>query len=146
MLPKLKLFCEKFLMTQVDINNVIGMRRSARLYRSRSLFLKADRFVAVNFSQCASTEEFRSLEKGDLVDLNARSDLNCQSEELVFDAVTAWVNEQYEERCQYIFELLQQVRLALVEPSYLLNVVAEFRDCESSLECEKLIQTARRSV
>ena len=45
-------------------------------------------------------------------------------------------------RSQNMFQLLQQVRLAVVKPDYLANIIATFPACKSSSDCQQLINKA----
>ena len=77
-----------------------------------------------------------------MVSLISRSDLQVKIEEEIFEACKRWVNEKIKIRSQSMYELLEQVRLAVVKPDYIANVIVTFPDCEFSPECQKLINNA----
>ena len=142
LMPKLKLFCEEFITEQIEPNNTFGVRQFGQRYDSNNLVNKADKTIASNFIESTSGEEFLSLQKNEMVSLISRSDLKVKLEEHVFEACRRWVEHSSDSRSESMFELLQQVRLALVKPDYLANVIANFPACKSNTNCQRLIRKA----
>ena len=141
-MDKLKLFCEDFLIGQLGAKNVFGLRNFGQFFRFKNLASRADEYIANNFAECISTEEFLSLDKGQVVSLVSRADLKVNLEEEIFEACKTWVKENVKIRSPAMFELLQQVRFALIKPDYLAKVIAVFPACRSSTGCQQLISTA----
>ena len=142
LMPTLKLFCAEFMTEQLSPENVFGVRHFAQHYHSIYLVNKTNKFIASNFVESTSGEEFSSLEKFEVVSLLSRPDLKVQMEEDIFKACRRWVEHSSDSRSKYIFELLQQVRLAVVKPDFLANVIATFPACKSNIDCQRLISNA----
>lgn len=70
-----------------------------------------------------SSEEFLLLPFGQLCDIIASDELNVRSEEQVFSAVMAWVKFNVAERRPYLSQVLQHVRLPLLNPKFLVGTV-----------------------
>ena len=68
--------------------------------------------------------------------------MQVKTEESVFEAVKLWINDDFETKCEYIYELLKQVRLVYVERDYLTNEVSAYPARNFSQECQQLIQNA----
>ena len=135
----LKLFCEEFMGQQLYTSNALGFHQFGEFFCFKNLLSRADKYIASNFVEITSTKEFLSLDKDRLVTLISRSDLKVKVEEEVFDACKIWMNENSKIRSEIIFEVLQQVRLALIKPDYLAKVIATFPACQSSVECQQRI-------
>ena len=139
-LMNLKHFCEKFLIEQVDVSNAFNFRYFGAYLRLVDSVGETDKFIARKFVQTTTDKDFLLLGKEDIVCLVSRSDLQVEREEHVFDAVTRWLNHDYMNRSRDMFDLLQQVKLAILGPSYLANVVAQYQACVSSNKCQQLIK------
>ena len=68
--------------------------------------------------------------------------LEVKFEEEIFKVCKRWVEVNNKVRSQNNFELLQQVRLALVKPRNLANVIATFLAYKPSTSCQQLISNA----
>ena len=108
-------------------------------------------------------EEFLSLSLSDVLALVGRDDLYVPSEEVVFEAVVAWTrhNTDTHSRCQldddaaaadaaaadaandFLPRLLSLVRLPLLSPAYLADVVAKEKFVRESLACRDLLDEAK---
>ena len=142
LMDKPKLFCEEFLIEELDASNVFGFLHFGLLFNLRKLVVRADKFIACNFVECSSGDEFLSLEKDEVVSLISRSYLEVKSEEDIFKSLKVWINHSFKIRSQSMFELLQQVRLAVIMPEYFAKVIANFPACKSSTGCQELIRNA----
>ena len=96
------------------MSNGLNFRCFGRYLQLVELLNETDKLIVGKFHETTFNEGFRSLDKEDLVSLVSRCDLQVKREEHIFDAVAQWVNYDYERRSQYIFELLQQVKLPLI--------------------------------
>ena len=136
---ELKHFCEKFLIEQLGVSNAFNFRYFGQYLQLVELVGEADKLIARKFVETTFDEDFLSLGKEDFVSLVSRSDLQVKREEYVFDAVTRWINHDYMNRNQFIFDLLQQVKLAIIVPEYLTSVVLLYPACLRSNKCQQLI-------
>ena len=142
LMDKLKLFCENFFIEELDSSKVFGFRHFGLDLCLPNLVIRADKFIASNFAECASGDEFLSLDKDEVVSLISRPDLEVKFEEDIFKSLEAWTNHCSVTRSRHIYELLKQVRLAAIRPEYLAKTIATFPACKSSTGCQQLISNA----
>ena len=149
---KLKRFCEEFFVENLEAFNALELRRLGLHFRSSSLVVEAEEFIAKHFEDIVFTENLLALNAVELMDIVSRSDLQVKSEESVFEAVKIWINYDFKERCYHIHDLLEQVRLVNVNYEYLINDVSVFPACccpqkslkllDNALKCQQLVQKA----
>ena len=107
LMPELKLFCEEFMIEQLEPYNVFEMCHFGELYHSITLVNIANRFIANNFVESTSGEEFLLLQKNKMICLISRSDLRVKMGENMFEAFRRWVERSSESRSESMFEHLQ---------------------------------------
>ena len=110
-MDKLKLFCEEFLIGQLDSTNVLNFRDFGQFFCFKNLVSSADKYIASNFSESTSTQGFLSLTKDKVVCLMSRSDLKVKMEEEIFEACKRWVKENSKTRSQSISDLYNKLDL-----------------------------------
>ena len=137
-IEKIKLFCKEFLIEQLDAENAFKVRELGERFLSDDLIEQANKVISKRFTEVTSSENFLALEKNSLVSLFMRPDLSVKSEIDVFEALKAWINHDIATRGQYTYELLQTIRLTLIESEYLATI-AEFPACKSSNDCMQRI-------
>ena len=71
---RLKLFCKDFMIGQLNESNVFGFNNFGQYFCFKKLVIKADKYIARNFTVSTSTKEFLSLEKDKVVSLITRCD------------------------------------------------------------------------
>ena len=138
-LAKLKKFCKEFLVESVEECNPCRVFELANLYNLTELAELSGKLIAESFLDFKFSHEFKSFLKDDFVLLIARPDLEIASEKDVFDVIVLWIKHDLENRCEYIYELLQQVRLTNLTIPYLNTVIAKYPPCQQSPECQQLI-------
>lgn len=80
--------CSTFLMKQVGIENVIGIRHFARHYFCSALDRTCQRFLMENFVQVATHgNELLTLSLDDFVEILESDDLNVKNEEFTFEII-----------------------------------------------------------
>ena len=93
-------------------DNLFRTRNLADLFRCENLVDEAKQYLCQNFPNVASNcEDFRSLTKDELKAILSISNLWVRSEDEVFLALTKWMDSSYEERNQFMFELLSKVNV-----------------------------------
>lgn len=90
-----------------------------------------------------TSEEFLLLPVGQLCDIIASDELNVRSEEQVFSAVMAWVKFNVAERRPFLSQVLQHVRLPLLNPKYLVGTVGSDLLIKSDESCRDLVDEAK---
>lgn len=95
------------------------------------------------FQEVMTSEEFLLLPVGQLCDIISSDELNVRSEEQVFSAVMAWVKFSVSERRAYLPQVLQHVRLPLLNPKFLVGTVGSDLLIKSDEACRDLVDEAK---
>ncbi|KAF5283994.1 hypothetical protein FQR65_LT13628 [Abscondita terminalis] len=136
--------CCRFLMKQLHPTNCLGIRSFADTHSCKELHRRSHCFALQNFQQVVATEEFLLLPFQEIEELISNGQLNICSEEDVFTAVLNWVKHDLSERKQYVAQLMEHVRLPLVNREFLMTRV----DCEKLVredsQCRELLLEAMR--
>ncbi|ODN01800.1 Kelch-like protein 20, partial [Orchesella cincta] len=135
--------CCEFLKRQLDPSNCLGIRAFADTHSCRELLRVADMFTQHNFQEVMTSEEFLLLPVGQLCDIISSDELNVRSEEQVFSAVMAWVKFSVAERRAYLPQVLQHVRLPLLNPKFLVGTVGSDLLIKSDEACRDLVDEAK---
>ncbi|XP_060055792.1 kelch-like protein 17 isoform X4 [Erinaceus europaeus] len=115
--------CCKFLLSQLDPSNCLGIRSFADTHSCSDLLKAAHRYVLQHFVDVAKTEEFMLLPLKQVLELVSSDSLNVPSEEDVYRAVLSWVKHDVEARRQHVPRLMKCVRLPLLSRDFLLGHV-----------------------
>lgn len=142
-LASVKQACVEFLHRVLHPTNCLGIRSFADTYSCIDLVKAADVFAVKNFSEVARSEEFLSLAPEAVVEMISREELNVRTEEEVFEAISAWVRREEDERKDFLPELLKNVRLPLISPQYLCDKVSSDELIKSNLACRDLVDEAK---
>ena len=146
LMEKLELFCEDFMIIHYRELNVFKLRHLGYKLSSRKLLQRADEIIYKNIDEIATGYDFILLDKEDFISLISRSDLEVSSEKVVYEAVKRWVEHDLDNRSSCIAELLRQVRLCHLDHAYVINEVATFPACASSLECQQQIRNESNNL
>ncbi|CAH3183560.1 unnamed protein product [Porites evermanni] len=142
-LASVKQACVQFLHRVLHPTNCLGIRSFADTYSCVDLVEAADVFAVKNFSEVARSEEFLTLSPEDVVEMISREELNVRTEEEVFEAISAWVCREVDERKDFLPELLKNVRLPLISPQYLCDKVSSNELIKNNLACRDLVDEAK---
>ncbi|XP_076789662.1 kelch-like protein 17 isoform X6 [Arvicanthis niloticus] len=131
--------CCKFLLSQLDPSNCLGIRGFADTHSCSDLLKAAHRYVLQHFVDVAKTEEFMLLPLKQVLELVSSDSLNVPSEEDVYRAVLSWVKHDVDTRRQHVPRLMKCVRLPLLSRDFLLghvdaeSLVRHHPDCKDLL-------------
>ncbi|XP_032971678.1 kelch-like protein 17 isoform X1 [Rhinolophus ferrumequinum] len=131
--------CCKFLLSQLDPSNCLGIRGFADSHSCSDLLKAAHRYVLQHFVDVAKTEEFMLLPLKQVLELVSSDSLNVPSEEDVYRAVLSWVKHDVDARRQHVPRLMKCVRLPLLSRDFLLghvdaeSLVRHHPDCKDLL-------------
>uniref|UniRef100_A0A2K6MUP0 Kelch like family member 17 n=1 Tax=Rhinopithecus bieti TaxID=61621 RepID=A0A2K6MUP0_RHIBE len=131
--------CCKFLLSQLDPSNCLGIRGFADAHSCSDLLKAAHRYVLQHFVDVAKTEEFMLLPLKQVLELVSSDSLNVPSEEEVYRAVLSWVKHDVDSRRQHVPRLMKCVRLPLLSRDFLLghvdaeSLVRHHPDCKDLL-------------
>lgn len=141
-LQEIQEVCCEFLKKQLDPSNCLGIRAFADTHSCRDLLRIADKFTQHNFQEVMHSEEFMLLPVNQLVDIISSDELNVINEEQVYEAVLGWIRYNVNERKQYLYQVLQHVRLPLLTPKYLVSISSELI-IKTDEQCRDLVDEAK---
>lgn len=91
--------------------------RLADAHNFKNLMKSALTYIQNNFPQILKEDEIYELPKDLIVEFFSSEKLRVDSEFQVFQAALRWITHDINERRQYVFEILQHVRLPLLSLS-----------------------------
>ncbi|KAG7273832.1 hypothetical protein CRUP_011124 [Coryphaenoides rupestris] len=131
--------CCKFLLSQLDPSNCLGIRGFADTHSCSDLLKSAHKYVLQHFVEVSKTEEFMLLPLKQVLDLISSDSLNVPSEEEVYRAVLSWVKHDVEGRRQHVPWLMKCVRLPLLRRDFLMSSVDTELLVRHHSECKDLL-------
>ncbi|VDM43106.1 unnamed protein product [Toxocara canis] len=136
--------CSRFLLEQLDPSNCLGISHFAMIHGCTQLAHAATTFIHQHFSHLIRCEEFLALDKDRLIELISADRLTTNGEEKVYEAVMNWTRHDLPNRKEYIPELMDHVRLALVPQEYLTDKIDTEPLIRQSAECKDFLLEAYR--
>ncbi|XP_039631374.1 kelch-like protein 3 [Polypterus senegalus] len=134
--------CCKFMERQMDELNCVGIHCFAEAHACTELVCKSMEFILQHFSTVCRQEEFLSLCADKLTEIIASDELNVEKEETVFEAVMLWLEKNADR--QHAFEkVLEHIRLPLISPYYIHDIIETQPVIKDSLPCQRLISEAK---
>ncbi|XP_067826412.1 kelch-like protein 17 isoform X1 [Heptranchias perlo] len=131
--------CCKFLLSQLDPSNCLGIRGFADTHSCSDLLKSAHKYVLQHFVEVSKTEEFMLLPLKQVLDLISSDNLNVPSEEEVYRAVLSWVKHDVDGRRQHVPRLMKCVRLPLLTRDFLMSNVDTELLVRHHSECKDLL-------
>lgn len=135
--------CAKYLTERFHPHNVIGIRNFADSLSHANLVSAADKYINKKFGDISNEEEFMQLSYPELAAIIQRDELNCASEEIIFESVMRWVKYNEVDRSSLLPEVLSKVRLPLLSPQFLADSVATEELIRASHKCRDLLDEAK---
>uniref|UniRef100_H2YWD0 BTB domain-containing protein n=1 Tax=Ciona savignyi TaxID=51511 RepID=H2YWD0_CIOSA len=136
--------CTRFLEAQLDPCNCIGMREFAEAHALSALFSTASEMIMEKFADVVVHEEFLELPKSRVIDYISDDDIKVTREEIVYEAVKRWVGHDVVTRSGDFAEMLSNVRLPLIHPSYFVNTIECDEQVLSNPACQSILQETRK--
>ncbi|XP_028398335.1 kelch-like protein 12 [Dendronephthya gigantea] len=136
--------CSAFLESQLDPANCLGVKNFAETHHCESLRQAAEKFIHKHFVDLIKCEEFLQLECNDIKELIQNDNITIPSEEVVYEAVMMWIKHNTEDRKEYLPSLLENVRLPLLTPRYLTDVIDDEVLVHRSFACRDLVDEAKK--
>uniref|UniRef100_M3YIF9 Kelch like family member 12 n=1 Tax=Mustela putorius furo TaxID=9669 RepID=M3YIF9_MUSPF len=143
-LKGVKQACCEFLESQLDPSNCLGIRDFAETHNCVDLMQAAEVFSQKHFPEVVQHEEFILLSQGEVEKLIKCDEIQVDSEEPVFEAVINWVKHAKKEREESLPDLLQYVRMPLLTPRYITDVIDAEPFIRCSLQCRDLVDEAKK--
>ncbi len=132
-----------FLASQLHPTNCIGIRMFAKSHGSEALIKASSVYFREHFQDAINSEEFVNIAAEDFADLLDSPLVNVRSEEDVYHAVELWLAHNPEERKDTLSLILSKIRLPLLSPTFLTQVVEANPYIKKSLDCRDLIDEAK---
>ncbi|KPP63751.1 kelch-like protein 35-like [Scleropages formosus] len=134
--------CIQFLENCVDHSNCLGIMDFASSFFIFPLAERCQKLLYQDFAEVYKHEEFLSLNKERLVELLSCEQLHVDREEVLVEAVLKWVRHEPNDRKGALKELLEQVRLPLVDPVFFINTLQSDEILQDCKECLPLLLEA----
>ncbi|KAJ8371039.1 hypothetical protein SKAU_G00110670 [Synaphobranchus kaupii] len=131
--------CCKFLLSQLDPANCLGIRSFADTHSCSDLLKSAHKYVLQHFVEVSKTEEFMLLPLKQVLDLISSDSLNVPSEEEVYKAVLSWIKHDTDGRRQHVPRLMKCVRMPLLTRDFLMSNVDTELLVRHHTECKDLL-------
>lgn len=125
--------CCNFLKRQLHPSNCLGIQYFSQIHSCKELEESATKYALENFSALVQYDEFLEIPLDKLLWFVSSDNIEVRNEETVYNAVIRWIKYDVEDRKKYIFQLLQEVRLPVININNL-----------RSMENESLIQSCDR--
>ena len=124
-LPQIVEACSSVMTQLLTPGNCLGICDFAHGHGCVDLKRTAEQFVMDCFVDVSQGEEFCLLPLDEVTNLLSSDILNVASEEQVFEAMLRWIQFDVPNRTQHISKLLKCVRLAHVDPVYVMDKVCK---------------------
>uniref|UniRef100_A0A8D0GFF9 Kelch repeat and BTB domain containing 12 n=1 Tax=Sphenodon punctatus TaxID=8508 RepID=A0A8D0GFF9_SPHPU len=134
------------MMDHMDVSNCLGIHYFAKHIGADDLSDQARRYLYQHFAEVSLHEEILETEAQQLLSLIRSDDLNVSREESILDLVLRWVNHSRKSRVDHLIELLKQVRLVLVSPSFLVEARKRNTVLLCNSECHDMIESALETI
>ncbi|KGL84578.1 Kelch repeat and BTB domain-containing protein 12, partial [Tinamus guttatus] len=138
--------CQKYMMDHMDASNCVGIYYFAKQIGAEDLSDQAGKYLYQHFAEVSLQEEILEIEVQQLLALIKSDDLNVSREESILDLVIRWVNHSRKARVGHLIELLQQVRLVLVSPSFLVEARKRNTMILCNSECNDMFEKALETI
>jgi hypothetical protein len=89
------------------------------------------------------SEDFTSLNVGEIISIIREDNLVTLDEEHVCEAAMKWINADVAKRKKYVYDIFKYVRLPHVTPEYLVNNLNKMQLLMENPECRKLLEDAQ---
>ncbi|XP_005669876.1 kelch repeat and BTB domain-containing protein 12 isoform X1 [Sus scrofa] len=138
--------CQKYMMDHMDASNCVGIYYFAKQIGAEDLADQSKKYLYQHFAEVSLHEEILEIEVHQFLMLIKSDDLNITREESILDLVLRWVNHNRALRTEHLVELLKQVRLQLISPSFLRQALRRNTMLLCDAGCIDIIQNAFKAI
>ncbi|XP_069062356.1 kelch repeat and BTB domain-containing protein 12 [Pleurodeles waltl] len=138
--------CQAYMTDHMDASNCVGVYYFAKDIGAEDLCDQAKKYLDQHFAEVSLHDELLEIEVEQLLSLITSDDLNVSREENILDLVLRWVNHDRSIRAEHLPELLKQVRLMLVSPSFLREARKRNTALLYDSECYNMIEAALENI
>ncbi|XP_063993173.1 kelch-like protein 10 isoform X2 [Diachasmimorpha longicaudata] len=134
--------CCQLLIAELKADNCLGIYKFARHYFCNELESKSRKYIRHHFTEILKESgEFSELTCDELRSILIDDDLNVWNEEIVFEALKRWIENNESERKSCLPVLLECVRLGLMSIQYISTKIVNWKLVQESKKCQKLLRT-----
>ena len=135
--------CSQYLEQNMDEANSIGIHCFAEAHACADLERKSKRYILDHFTPVSLQEEYLQLSLEKLTDFLKDDDLSVDSEEQVFHSAMRWLDYNSESRKPDFDKVLETIRLPLMTPYFLFDIVEKQEVVRASQKCRALVDEAK---
>ncbi|KAK3741151.1 hypothetical protein QZH41_011832 [Actinostola sp. cb2023] len=135
--------CCRFLESRLNVSNCLGIQTFSETYACHELWHIASNFIHMNFVHVSESEEFLHVSVKNLSCLLSSDDISIECEEKVYESLIRWIYTDLPSRKDHFTELLELIRLPLVSPYYLVDVVEKEELLSENPRCRELLLEAQ---
>lgn len=134
--------CCDFLRRHLHPSNCLGIQCFAEIHSCHKLEENATKYAFENFTSLVQYDEFLDISLEKLLWFVSSDLIEVRNEETVYNAVIRWIKYDVEDRKKYLLQLLQEVRLPVININNLRGMESEslIRNCD---QCLDLVREAR---
>lgn len=132
--------CANFMENQLSVCNCVGIHYFAESHNCIALKIKAREFIEKNFVEICQGEEFLCLTYNRLAEIVTSDELNVEKEEIVLDAILAWVAHDFKARKAFFCDLLRTVRISLISKRYMKEKLWQHKLVRECKKCQEYIK------
>ncbi|XP_066584092.1 kelch-like protein 5 [Prorops nasuta] len=141
--PVVKACCQ-FLRKQLHPSNCLGIRMFADTQGCPDLFEHAHAYTTKNFMEVTKNQEFLLLSANEVANLLESEDLNVPSEEVIFHALTTWLEYDLDNRKKDASRLLSLVKLPLLPPAFIADNIENNELFKEQKVAQELVMEAMK--
>lgn len=135
--------CCRFLESRLNVGNCLGIQSFAETYACHELWHIASDYIYMNFVHVSESEEFKNISLKNLNILLASDDISVENEEKIYEALVRWIYHDIPKRRETFPDMLELIRLPLVSPYYLVDVVEKEELMTVAPKCRELLLEAQ---
>eukprot|EP00066_Takifugu_rubripes_P015303 XP_011604569.1 PREDICTED: kelch-like protein 41b [Takifugu rubripes] len=141
-IPSVFTVCVNYLQKELSLGNCMAIFRLGLVLNCPRLAVAARNYIADRFELLHKDDEFLKLAPHELFAVIGGDSLNVEKEELVFEAVMAWVRHD-KERIKVLKDAFNCIRFRLLPEKYFKDSVETNETIKSNPELQKMIQVVR---
>jgi hypothetical protein len=135
--------CADYMMKHLNVSNCIGVYFFAHAHNCDQLASKAKELINSQFELLCHESEFLSLPPDKLIKIIQDDRLNVSKEEIVFEACSAWLFSNFEERKPYLYQVMRHVRFANISSYYFCDRIVANTILQSDSALNKVLDDVK---
>ena len=134
--------CSDFMKDHLHPDNCVEVLAFAKLHNQEQLIKYTEDFFVENFVDVSQRPNFVTVSPDIMETLLSSDYLNLDNEIEVYEAVMRWIEDDRENKKNYLPSLISKIKLPLIETHYLMEKVAVNEMIRSSHDCRDLLEEA----